>query len=534
MTEIVGGRGNLVRPEAISDHEWAWWIKWWETDWSWNSQASAAVQLLILRSRDPNDRHTHLNYDTLVEEGHIKVAPDGLCYHWLFVPKYWANGQPTGKFDVEGNLIGFPPSRFSVPEVGRLSDISGVVCRLDLANTYGHRGRITSYKCCFLTGIDEPNDVPSRNYDKCFLYNFALNSNGAGNYKRMLFGCFFDGTKTTLLGGTFHSEISLIACEFYGDLVAVDSIFKSNLNCFDPLRPLEKTIFHGKANFSSCTFEGAARFSNVVFKSEVTFANSIFQSLTDFTQTDFVDTLKATRCFEKSVFKSRGWFTNTSGVTGLEVFAGATFLNGVTFAIPKSELSMAARYIKIKDDTKRRLKASNDLAGAQALRVGATFSGDKPLEHALFVHELHAREFLGEQNRVERLFSKFYGGLSGYGYSLSKPLFWFIVTLLTFALFYAVLDEASDASPFSGGFDWSEIGDGIEYSLSRMLPIGPWTPLVSLDSALQLKLGVGQTVKDVNWMVRFGISAISTVQSLISALLAFLFVLAVRRKFQVS
>jgi hypothetical protein len=112
-----------------------------------------------------------------------------------------------------------------------------------------------------------------------------------------------------------------------------------------------------------------------------------------------------------------------------------------------------------------------------------------------------------------------------------RPLAYWAALLVLSALIYSGLNEISQPNPFSGTFSLNEVLQGFVYSLSRMIPIGPWQEVNFSDSILFKNNAL--KVEQVPFE-KFVVVTFAAIQSLISTILIFLFGLAVRRRFQIG
>ena len=138
-------------------------------------------------------------------------------------------------------------------------------------------------------------------------------------------------------------------------------------------------------------------------------------------------------------------------------------------------------------------------SGCRTLRKLAESRGDVHHEHFWHRAEIIARRATGESGLSEKTFSFLYGCLADYGLSISRPFIALAISTLIFALLYGWIGGSS----WVGNLEMSSIGEGVGYSLNRTLPIGVFS-----DEA--------------------------TTQTIFSAILMFLGVMAVRRKFRIT
>lgn len=203
-----------------------------------------------------------------------------------------------------------------------------------------------------------------------------------------------------------------------------------------------------------------------------------------------------------------------------------------TIALDQIRDEVAAARRKALDDvltpdgdrqTDARLEALE--ASFRTLKLAMEDTRARLSESRFFKMELRARRRRKDPEVPgwERFASIAYGMTADYGDSIARPVVFFAATGLAFALAYwglAALEAGSAPS-------WSNLGDALRYSLSRMTPFG----------ALQEQgrwawLGGWQDEGSLfSWAGVIRITA--TVQSALALVLTFLFALAVRRRFQI-
>jgi hypothetical protein len=182
---------------------------------------------------------------------------------------------------------------------------------------------------------------------------------------------------------------------------------------------------------------------------------------------------------------------------------------------------------KLEEDIELRLF----IAGARIIRLASQSNGDKLSEAQLYALELAAYQRLLATPTITKLFASVYGVLSNYGCSLWKPAIWLLTAWFFLGLLYALLNESAQSSPFLGGPDFGELSQGLLYSLSRVIPLGPWQDLSFAESILTTSKVQNPTYS--TWQ-KILVVLLAALQSLFSGILLFLFGLAARRKFQVG
>jgi hypothetical protein len=190
-----------------------------------------------------------------------------------------------------------------------------------------------------------------------------------------------------------------------------------------------------------------------------------------------------------------------------------------------------------------------------------------------FRHMLKAERLAGARTvrqapakAVERTIGIFYELVSDYGLSIARPLIALGVMTLTFAVLWWSWEGGGLSRDTRGAF-WSAHGIGIEqqrvdpayvdafaFSMSRILPIGPWGEIVSDDGvcsfrerllAMSDQVAIGGDVPCAPTGIdsaaapklgshRLAVQSAATAQSIIAAILIFLFARGVRRRYHIS
>lgn len=168
--------------------------------------------------------------------------------------------------------------------------------------------------------------------------------------------------------------------------------------------------------------------------------------------------------------------------------------------------------------TQREARLKQLERGCRVLKLAMSKASNKSREQLLYRFELSARRAQRGLPPGEALFSDLYGATSDYGASLVRPLGLLLMLTALFALIYWLwgVIQPDTTAPSC----W----DALHFSFGRVAPFGPWGEggawLTFMDNRAS---GIGVLVR-----------ALATVQSLFAIMLAFLFALAVRRRFQIS
>jgi len=174
----------------------------------------------------------------------------------------------------------------------------------------------------------------------------------------------------------------------------------------------------------------------------------------------------------------------------------------------------------------RELRLRELEAGCRTLKQAMALASDTAREQALYRFELIARRSQTRTSAPEKALSILYGVVSNYGSSMVRPIVTWAVSVVVFALVFWLW--GSWLAP-----DQCVTTEGLAQALNFS-----WTNAARPLSALSDQPGESRTIVGVIfrhdvWM-DFAARALSTLESLLSVMLVFLFALAVRRRFQMN
>ncbi len=165
--------------------------------------------------------------------------------------------------------------------------------------------------------------------------------------------------------------------------------------------------------------------------------------------------------------------------------------------------------------------------GCRVLKLAMEKASNKSREQVLYRFELLARRAQRGLPPGEALFSDLYGAASDYGASMVRPFIALALLIIAFGLGFlgwgygrGFVDPANLQIAFWQALDlsWANV----------------FKPLSALTGEAAATATLGhQLLNDQPW-IAFCLRALATVQSLFAIVLAFLFALAVRRRFQIS
>jgi Pentapeptide repeats (9 copies) len=274
------------------------------------------------------------------------------------------------------------------------------------------------------------------------------------------------------------------------------------------------------ANFNSARFSGTGitSFNSVIFSSGSDFGNAVFEGGADFGLASFCETVSFNAAtfnianFESAIFSNPIRFINTK-FNGSTIFVHARFKaappdfrgatmheatewHGVTWPKPPWNKAGAQRHVYFYERLKQemeRLKKHED-------------------EQIFFRKELRARRGLAQAVSGAWLLNFLYEALSDYGQSVGRPAFWLVIC---FASGYFIF---AGTHVFNGTHLTREKAAAL--SFANIFSFLPMRREIMTDELIK-----GLT----SWA-----QAIGVVQSLLGAILLFLFGLALRNRFRMK
>lgn len=291
------------------------------------------------------------------------------------------------------------------------------------------------------------------------------------------------------------------------------------------------------ADFSTAEFQGGARFDQATFKGSVTFAAAAFKDQSTFRGSVWQGTAEEhSGAFRGTRFDGFVDF-RTTGFEAFGAFSGAQFKNDIRLP---SDLSNDQHRVQYVIRAAKTDEAKQDLEnGFRALKQAAETVRSRNLEQDWFRYELLSRRAQTSTHAIERAFSAAYGVFSNYGASFVRPLAWAgLIWVLGIATYVGLGVMAKDsafldwelrweAAPHPGLLAAVELSSRSMVSLFSVWSLRPLSNPTGAQAAeaalLHLTPWLGTTVR-----------MLSTLQSLLSGVLLFLFALAARRRFQIS
>jgi len=374
--------------------------------------------------------------------------------------------------------------------------------------------------------------------------NFAFTAFGANSSFGSVNFCgpsTFESAKFTsdahFRHATFVETVVFSGAEFGRDAIFSFAAFKAGVWFTIDSAHSRPVTFNRHADFSDAQFSGAARFAGACLKGRMNLRTAIFERYADFSRIVAPDKEANWRgAFDGALFQGTlDWRGVPYHV--LSALSGATLERGVLLsrisegqeALEQGRALTAARSAKDRNDALIALEG-----GALTLKLAMENVSDKLREQRFYRFELVARRKQQGTPVFEDLFSGLYDFAANYGASIGRPFLLLLVMIPFCALWYWVWEailardlgaqaQALVAAPLAPQ-SWTRVWDALSFSTGRVLPFGPWTTSPPFLAAMDAH-GAG-------W--GYGVRFVATAQSVFAIVLAFLFGLAVRRRFQIS
>lgn len=316
-----------------------------------------------------------------------------------------------------------------------------------------------------------------------------------------------------------------------------------------------RASFRGGAFFNDSAFLAHAWFTDAHFFGKVLFSRSVFEKIASFNRITWPDegrlwhrTFNTTR-FRGQLILSGSKSSEGKSMWALAAFDGVVAEGGIVLdpmadadadRLFRWEMRSARDAANVDDEgevtseKERPLLKDIRLAelerGCRMLKQAMEKSANKAMEQRFHRYELISHREQRSTPLVERIFSHFYELTANYGSSLGRPIGALLIVWLAFAGIFWVIAHGFDASlgaalhP-SGRIDPLAMG-ALSFSASRVLPGGAFenvsrewiTALAECRSA------------ELIFLVR----VLASLESVVAVVLAFVFGLSVRRKFQIA
>lgn len=290
--------------------------------------------------------------------------------------------------------------------------------------------------------------------------------------------------------------------------------------------------FYGDADFSSFIFPSVANFQATIFKHLAKFDRAKFHGYAIFERATF----QGLASFRSSQFRERATFLALRAESSFDL-AGVRFHKHVPNFV-QAHFPEAPRFDHVRVPTVPELRralvpvGSYATARYRALKRLAIQGHDHDREQQFFSDELRSQR--GSFWNIRGLFIAAYGLFSDFGRSILRPLFSWIATTLAFAAVYYIIHT------FKGVFSCANDGYPVSSAIYLALRKGLIFPALGRDQKLDqtfaclygtTSLSEGGRIIPV---IPDSIAYLGIAQTLISAVLIFLVLLAIRNQFRIK
>ena len=304
--------------------------------------------------------------------------------------------------------------------------------------------------------------------------------------------------------------------------------------------------FEGKVSFQRATFSDRAVFWGVEFKSQVDFMEATFFRFANFNKVKFEGDAEFLQCsFKSAVYfgdSSFKKFASFKAIRGKSIFT----LHNVKFSnVPdftEAHFKEAPQFddVELKPEGFENSQAHESKPNLpslwRALRRLAIQAHDYERELQFFKGEIIARRGTEDKRTHARYwFGLLYQILSDFGRSMGRPLLCLGFSLLLFAAIYAYQSPADwyqlfiePASCIDGPGDSRIVALGV--SVINAFPFAAISSSDLLNQFYACLYGIQESAPVIPYVVTF----VSVIQFFVSAVLLFLFLLAVRNHFRIK
>jgi hypothetical protein len=508
---------------------------------SWDSGAQNLQEFLRSYTR------TRRTDEQLISDGLLVGCGKYGLFHVIFVPPDWTGEGGVASLAQE-DLISRQESAWSVIRSAKIRDMfAGTISGPHIPESVAPSLLSTRASFAWTSFRGRLASIPTR-------------------HQRLFENCAFQGriTLAEKLNENRLPKVAFRKCEIdadvrlYGlegvqELAFEESHISGNLDFRDVCDARIKIYNSSIATFDSfagCEFRQDVEFFESVVEKRMSLSNCTFERPFSLVATQFDRAIELLDCDFKGrvTFAEVSWPTPkpmTASAGGCKFFAtvsfngdqpppiqffqNAEFESSVSFSPISNSRLLGAFYDELRASSNedesahdRSQHAQTVENGCRTLRKLAEDRGDVHQEHFWHRAEIISRRATGENAFSEKGFSHLYGWLADYGLSISRPFFALAVSTICFAFLYAWLGGET----WIGAVDIRSIGEGFGYSLNRTLPIGVFVD--ENDTWRKELLGGGGHITSI------AIRMIATLQTVFSAVLIYLGVMAIRRKFRIS
>ena len=311
------------------------------------------------------------------------------------------------------------------------------------------------------------------------------------------------------------SQATFIEAKFVGDALFHRVIFERDVtfdaSTFSNGTIFESATFREEAMFRSATFSDYAIFESAKFLGVTSFANSTFSKQTSFVKAKFGESGTGDASFagikvDRAFAMTGASFSQVPNFTNVD-FSQPPDLDSVIFPLPRwgGDPDLIPKY---------RAVCRMAIQGADYDREQMAFKGE-------------IRSKRGTEHRWYNAaiwYGLAYDALSDFGRSMSRPSLIWLISIAIFALFYLV--------------DSNKLGSAFVDCAAAVAPNYESALIISWKNALPL-IGIDSKAEEIARGCLYGAAAYSGIatqglQKVWSAVLIFLFLLAVRNQFKIK
>ena len=363
------------------------------------------------------------------------------------------------------------------------------------------------------------------------------------------------------ISSVFYGEARFVAATFQGDAGFDRAAFEGDAW-------FGSALFGGTAWFDGATFRETAGFSVAVFQGDAWFDGAVFDGRAGFSQVSF----QSYTTFENALFKGRCEFSAIE-VKRAFVLAGATFcqlpdfIQATFVQVPRLD-DLRVSKSQQRPDVRKAAAASPDLeARWRALKRLAIQGHDYARELDFFAEELKARRRHGYPKQLGVLITGLlYQVFSDFGRSIAWPLIWLLVTVAVFygvylknhsawverdysvvkwtylkVMSYADRRELPTDPCVVGSQDSSTFSAAIALSWRNTIPFAGLGAPEKLNQVYRCLYGVDKCASSSGFpksrlppRIPDNVAFFGMLQTILSTVLIFLFLLAVRNHFRIK
>ncbi len=377
---------------------------------------------------------------------------------------------------------------------------------------------------------------------------------------------------------------------FYSATFSADAEFISTAFCnayfrfarfendvwFARIAPGDPVQFAEHADFSNAEFEGVAHFTEARFDGAMRFTTARFMQFADFRGVSGPAREADWRgAFDGAIaFGTLDWRPRTSenappseqsdrigAYHMISAFAGAKLKEGIYYPAPGESVAevtfenvslqkamdagmdLPATQSDGSQTTHVMRQAERDRAlaalesGAQVLKLAMDAAKDNLREQRFYRFELIARREQSTTKWPEKVASWIFAKTSSYGASLVRPLVSVVALILSAGVVYSVWGALIGSNPFSDSWSEWNFWNAMSFSAQQTFrPFGVWWPLNETDHSWGAEFLRGFPTRGRPPSTFQGLAAriVASLQSVSSVVFLFLFVLAMRRRFQMN